>query len=39
MGWFKEPADYPYCNYGDFLEGEWFDIGKTPIEVENVPEF
>ena len=33
------PAEYPYSNYVNFLEEEWFDIGETPIEVENVPEF
>jgi hypothetical protein len=26
-------------NYADFLEKEWFDIGKTPVEVKDVPEF
>jgi putative transposase len=38
-GLVKEPADYPYSNYDDFLEEDWFDLGKIPIEVENVPEF
>jgi len=38
-GLVDEPEKYPYSNYTDFLAQEWFDIGSTPIEVENVPEF
>ena len=38
-GLVQEPAEYPYCNYNDFLHEEWFDLGEDPVEVENVPEF
>ena len=38
-GLVQEPAEYPFCNYGDFLEEEWFEIGKAPVEVKDVPEF
>ena len=38
-GLVQEPAEYPFCNYADFLEEEWFDIGKAPVEVEDVPEY
>jgi putative transposase len=38
-GLVEQPAQYPYGNYADFMEEEWFDIGKAPLEVENVPEF
>jgi putative transposase len=33
------PAEYPYCNYTDFLKEKWFNIGNTPVEVKDVPEF
>ncbi len=38
-GLIQDPAEYPYSNYMDFIEKEWFDVGKAPIEVEDVPEF
>ena len=38
-GLVQEPAEYPFCNYNDFLHEEWFDLGEAPVEVENVPEF
>jgi putative transposase len=34
-----EPEEYAYCNFNDFLDKEWFDIGQTPVEVKDVPEF
>jgi hypothetical protein len=33
------PAEYPFSNFNDFLDQEWFDIGQTLVEVKNVPEF
>ena len=38
-GLVQNPAEYPYCNYADFLEEDWFDIGKVPVEVKDVTEF
>ena len=38
-GLVQEPAEYPYSNYCDFLDEEWFDIGKALVEVKDVPEF
>jgi len=38
-GQVQNPAEYPYCNYADFLEEVWFEIGNAPVEVEGVPEF
>jgi putative transposase len=33
------PGEYPFCNYADFLEHEWFEMGMAPAEVNDVPEF
>lgn len=38
-GLVHEPTEYPFSNYLDFLEVEWFDIGRKPVEVKDVPEF
>ncbi len=38
-GLVHHPEEYPYCNYADFVENDWFSVGRSPVEVENVPEF
>jgi hypothetical protein len=38
-GFADELAGYTFSNYTNFLEHEWFDVGPSPVEVENVPEF
>ena len=38
-GLVQDPAEYPFCNYGDFMEEQWFPVVNIPVEVENVPEF
>ncbi len=38
-GMVDEPSEYPFSNYVEFVDREWFDIGSAPVKVENVPEF